>query len=221
MDDDKALKAVPDWLVEFHGHLCPFLVVGWRMGQEALGRLGVERERDQGLFLFTELGGEALRAQSCFEDGLQAATGCTAGKGTLRRLNFGKVASVLVQPGGKAVRAALRPEICDELAQTDYAEQRRQGKPASAVSAAAIADAVGRVARLRASELFSIAPVSGVDVRPQVANPARARCANCDEYVFEQDALVRDGRVLCRTCAGQPAAAWSPHPIAGQATGDA
>ncbi len=199
-------KVVPDWLVEFHGHLCPFLVVGWRMGQEALFRLGVERERDQGLFLFTELGGEVLRPQSCFEDGLQAATGCTAGKGTLRRLNFGKVAAVLAQPGGIAVRVALRPEVCDALAQADYALERRQGKPASVVSHAAIADAVGRVANMGVEELFSFEKFSVVHFRPEVANPVRTRCESCGEYVFEQDAVTRDGRVLCRPCAGHTAA---------------
>ena len=206
MEDQKDQKVVPDWLVEFHGHLCPFLVVGWRMGQEALSRLGVERERDQGLFLFTELGGDKLRAQSCFEDGLQAATGCTAGKGTLRRFNFGKVATVLAPPGGIAVRIALRPDVCDELAQTDYAAERRQGKPASAVSQASIADAVGRVMRMSAEELFSVEKFSVVHFSPDVAKPARSRCAGCGEYVFEQDAVTRDGRVLCRPCAGQPAA---------------
>ncbi len=206
MDDQKDQKVVPDWLVEFHGHLCPFLVVGWRMGQEALSRLGVERERDQGLFLFTELGGEALRAQSCFEGGLQAATGCTAGKGTLRRLDFGKVAAVLAQPGAVAVRIALRPEVCDELAQADYAAERRQGKQASAVSRAAIADTVGRVARKSAEELFSFERFSVVHFTPEVANPARIRCASCGEYVFEHDAVTRGGHVLCRPCAGHPAA---------------
>lgn len=204
MEDERDQTRVPEWLVEFHGHLCPFLVVGWRMGQEALRHLGVARERDQGLFLFTELGGEALRPQSCFEDGLQAATGCTAGKGTLRRLDFGKVAAVLAQPGGIAVRVALRPEVCDVLAQADYALERRQGKRASAVSPAAIAEGVGRVVSMTADELFSFGKFSVVHFSPEVANPARTRCANCGEYVFEKDAVTESGRVLCRPCAGHP-----------------
>lgn len=206
MEDHQDQKVVPAWLVEFHGHLCPFLVVGWRMGQEALSRLGAERERDQGLFLFTELGGEALRPQSCYEDGLQSATGCTAGKGTLRRFDFGKVAAVLAQPGGIAVRVALRPEVCDELAQADYAAERRQGKPASAVSQAATLDAVARVASKSADELFFFEKFSTVHFSPVAARPARARCANCGEYVFEQDAVTKDGILLCRPCAGHPSA---------------
>ncbi len=202
MENQSDLKELPEWLVEFHGHLCPFLVVGWRMGQEALVRLGEHRERDQGLFLFTELGGDTLRAQSCYEDGLQAATGCTVGKGTLRRLNFGKVAAVLARPGATALRIALRGEVCDELAKTGYATERRQGKPASAVSSAAIADAVGRVTRMSAEELFSFEHFAVVHFRPVVADPARARCAICGEYVFEQDAVTTEGHVLCRPCAG-------------------
>lgn len=206
MEDQKKGNVVPDWLVEFHGHLCPFLVVGWRMGQEALNRLGAQREHDQGLFLFTELGGDTLRAQSCYEDGLQAATGCTTGKGTLRRLNFGKVAAVLARPGDTAVRVALRPEVCDALAQADYAAERRQGKPASVVSQTAIEDAVGRVARMSADELFSFERFSVVHFTPVMASPARTRCALCGEYVFDQDAVFKDGRVLCHPCAGHSSA---------------
>jgi formylmethanofuran dehydrogenase subunit E len=202
MEELKSAAVVPDWLVEFHGHLCPFLVVGWRMGQEALQHLGAEREKDQGLWLFTELGSDRLRAQSCYEDGLQAATGCTAGKGTLRRLDFGKVAAVLARPSGPALRIALRPEICDALAGASYAAERMQGTPASRVSAAAIADAVDRIARLDPHELFSFEQIDVVSFRPVPGEMARARCESCGEYVFRDEAVERDGKTVCRPCAG-------------------
>ncbi|MDA8345377.1 MAG: FmdE family protein [Thermaerobacter sp.] len=192
---------MPLWLEEFHGHLCPFLVVGWRMGQEALAQLKVDRERDQGLFVFTELGGDALRPQSCYTDGLQAATGCTAGKGTLRSHDLGKVAAVLARPGEGALRIALRPDVCDELARGSYAAERRGGKLASAVPEAALSNAVGYVTRLSAQELFTFEHLPAFGFRPAPASPGRIRCQDCGEYVFEQQAAVKDGRILCRSCA--------------------
>ena len=201
MEELNSAAVVPEWLVELHGHLCPFLVVGWRMGQEALQRLGAEREKDQGLWLFTELGSDRLRAQSCYEDGLQAATGCTAGKGTLHRLDFGKVAAVLARPGGSALRIALRPEICDALAGAPYAAERRQGTAASQVSAAAVAEAIERVTRLDPQELFSFEQIDHVSFRPVPGDPARTRCESCGEYVFREAAVEVDGKTLCRPCA--------------------
>ncbi len=46
----------PAWAFEFHGHQCPFMPIGYRMGRLALEKLGVEREKDHGFFVFAELG---------------------------------------------------------------------------------------------------------------------------------------------------------------------
>jgi len=32
---------VPQWAYEFHGHECPFMPIGYRMGTLALEKLGV------------------------------------------------------------------------------------------------------------------------------------------------------------------------------------
>jgi formylmethanofuran dehydrogenase subunit E len=152
--------------------------------------------------LFTELGGDRLRAQSCYEDGLQAATGCTTGKGTLRRLNFGKVAAVLAVPDGPSLRVALRPEICDMLAGSDYASERRQGVAASLVSTSAVAAAIVSIARLEPDDLFTFEKIQPVGFRPVPGDPNRTSCERCGEYVFLDEAVMRDGGILCRPCAG-------------------
>jgi uncharacterized membrane protein YfcA len=35
------LHTPPDWAFEFHGHRCPFMPIGYRMGKLAIERLGV------------------------------------------------------------------------------------------------------------------------------------------------------------------------------------
>ncbi len=77
------MRNVPSWAFDFHGHLCPFMPIGYRMGQLAMRRLGVEREKDHGLFAFPEVG--VGHPQTCMVDGIQAATGCTYGSSGLRR----------------------------------------------------------------------------------------------------------------------------------------
>ena len=47
----------PDWAFTFHGHRCPFMPLGYRMGVLALDALGVAHEADHTLHVICELGG--------------------------------------------------------------------------------------------------------------------------------------------------------------------
>ena len=101
----------PDWAFEFHGHSCPFMPLGYRMGIMALTKLGVEREKDHTLHVICELG--EGHPQTCLMDGIQAATGATFGKTLMEKTNWGKLAATFWYPGKTAVRFALRPEFLD------------------------------------------------------------------------------------------------------------
>src|SRR5665648_559899 len=63
----------PEWAFEFHGHRCPFMPIGYRMGRLAMEHLGVEREKDHGFYVVAELG--EGHPQTCMMDGIQPATG--------------------------------------------------------------------------------------------------------------------------------------------------
>jgi formylmethanofuran dehydrogenase subunit E len=62
----------------FHGHIGPFLAVGLRMGQVANERLG-RAPMDMKAVVWVE----GRPPRSCVVDGIQYATGCTTGKGTI------------------------------------------------------------------------------------------------------------------------------------------
>lgn len=81
----------PAWAFEFHGHQCPFMPIGYRMGRLALERLGAEREKDHGFFVVAELG--EGHPQTCMMDGIQAATGATFGKLLISKTFYGKLAA--------------------------------------------------------------------------------------------------------------------------------
>jgi len=42
--------AIPDWVWEFHGHRCPFMPIGYRMGKAAMEKLGIGKVKDHGAF---------------------------------------------------------------------------------------------------------------------------------------------------------------------------
>lgn len=87
--------------VQFHGHQCPGLAIGYRAARLAMELLGVGRSRDEELVAVVE-------SDSCSVDAVQVITGCTLGKGNLIFKDHGKQALTLGhRNSGKAVRVAL------------------------------------------------------------------------------------------------------------------
>lgn len=113
------------WAFKFHGHICPFMPIGYRMGELGLGELGLERDPDHTLFIYSEMG--IGHPQTCMMDGLQAATGATYGKLMMERLNWGKVAAIIHHPDKGAVRIYVRNELQTMLAKYEFFAYRKRG----------------------------------------------------------------------------------------------
>jgi formylmethanofuran dehydrogenase subunit E len=79
-DSRKKARLLLAKAVDFHGHLGPFLVLGIRMGIIAQSMLEAESLDDLSAVIFVEPHPPA----SCTVDGVQVASGCTLGKGTIR-----------------------------------------------------------------------------------------------------------------------------------------
>lgn len=65
-------------LARFHGHLGPFIVLGYRIGRQALKELGGDPFSIQ-----AEVYCSGVTPQSCLADGVQLGSGCTLGKGNI------------------------------------------------------------------------------------------------------------------------------------------
>jgi len=101
-------------LRRFHGHLGPYVVLGLRLGQYALERLGVAPHF--GLEAQVRCAGNP--PESCLLDGVQFATGCTLGKQnishtvghpiTLRLREHNGGAEVVYGLNGRVVEEAVR-----------------------------------------------------------------------------------------------------------------
>ena len=98
-----------EWAFEFHGHRCPFMPIGYRMGRLAMEYLGVERGKDHGFFVFPEIG--EGHPQTCLVDGLQIATGATYGKVLIAKTFYGKLACTFYHPKKGTVRYSLKPDF--------------------------------------------------------------------------------------------------------------
>ncbi|MFA6931693.1 MAG: FmdE family protein [Lentisphaeria bacterium] len=70
-------------ILEFHGHECPGIAIGYRMATAALTELAELRAEDEELVAIVE-------NDACGVDAVQCLTGCTAGKGNLIFRDYGK-----------------------------------------------------------------------------------------------------------------------------------
>jgi formylmethanofuran dehydrogenase subunit E len=94
---------------EFHSHLGPYLVIGLKMGQAIVGRLGGE-PFSIGITAFTG----SKPPLSCVVDGLQLATPCTVGNGGITIREAGQ-AKVLAVREGRELEISLKPDVWREI----------------------------------------------------------------------------------------------------------
>lgn len=103
-------------IVEFHGHECPGLAIGYRLASAAMAALNVDRAGDEELVAIVE-------NDACGVDALQCVTGCTFGKGNLIFRDYGKqVYTVYSRKSGKGVRVSYH----DDGVPPEFRDDRKQ-----------------------------------------------------------------------------------------------
>lgn len=87
---------------EFHGHICPGLIYGYRVAKEAMRLMDLRRAVDEEVVVISE-------NDSCAVDAIQVLLGATTGKGNLVIRDYGKNAyTVLSRSRRKAYRFARK-----------------------------------------------------------------------------------------------------------------
>ncbi len=104
-----------DKIADFHGHLGPYVVLGWRMGSIAIRELG-KNPFEMKALVKTGIGPPL----SCLVDGIQFSTGCTLGKGNIEIEDEKKPEAVFTKDKG-SVKLSLRKDVWDEI--KDISEQ--------------------------------------------------------------------------------------------------
>jgi len=91
--------------VQFHGHTCPGLAIGFQAAKTLMKRLGVRKAPDEELLAIVE-------TDACGADAIQVMTGCTFGKGNFIFRHYGKHAFSLMDRGKrKGIRVCLLPNV--------------------------------------------------------------------------------------------------------------
>ncbi len=193
----------PEWAFKFHGHHCPFMPIGYRMGKLALEYLEIEREKDHSLFVFPEAG--IGHPQICFIDGIQAATGATYGKSLVEKTFYGKLASVFyhiqyLEKG--AVRYALKSEFMDAMGKFEFFTYRKRGVEPSQIPHKVAEEVINWVYEQNNDFMFNIKPIYDFKFSPPRGSFNKVKCSICGEYVFERYVRIVDGKLFCIPCSG-------------------
>jgi formylmethanofuran dehydrogenase subunit E len=178
-----------------HGHLCAGQVLGVRLAMLGLEKLGIDDPRGKDrkrLVTFVEI-------DRCATDAIAVVTGCRLGKRALKFRDWGKMAATFVDLGikdvstGKAIRIAAK-ESSKALARSMHPEIESKNQQQMLA-----------YREMPEDDLFTKQWVK-VEL-PAEEFPGykgeRIVCAECGEGINFRREVERDGRVLCRACAGE------------------
>ena len=106
--------------VDFHGHLCPGVVIGYLAARVAMRELSVARAYDEEMVAIVE-------NDTCAVDAIQLLTGCTFGKGNLIFRDYGKmVFTFATRANGRSVRLCLKPVAPSDMEAVPEDQRRRR-----------------------------------------------------------------------------------------------
>jgi formylmethanofuran dehydrogenase subunit E len=183
--------------IDFHGHDCPGLAIGYRAAKAGLAFLREGRAEDEELVAIVE-------TDACGSDAVQVLTGCTFGKGNFIYRDHGKnVYTLLDRKSGRGVRMALQSGVMEsnerrrqliEKMRRDEAtqEERREFWEIQRLKSLDILEKSQEV-------LFSIREITS-QLPPKARMTPSQPCASCGEPTMSTKLVKFQGKEICRDC---------------------
>jgi len=184
----------------FHGHKCPAMPMGLRAGATAMNKLGIERAKDGQLLAVLDLGDD--HCATCFADGIQVITGCTFGKGNIRKTHKGKWTLTLIDKRSqKAVRVNPKGQMMARNKQSVFIEKyRAKGVPASQIPEGVAEPLVQAVMTAPDQTILDISEVFDYGYTDSPHSFDSFICDGCGEMVVERYGRFHGEKKLCQDC---------------------
>ncbi len=200
MLDDSHRDLPEDFIrcVNFHGHLCPGLAIGYAAVKAAETVLDLTPAEDEEIVAIVE-------NDSCAVDAIQVLLGCTFGKGNLVFRDWGKhVYTFMERKGGRAARVRLKPmertgraqraELRKKIARGDATpDERRLYEDLKKQAALDIIET-------DSDRLFHVREIEA-ELPPRARIVETRACDRCGEQTVIDKMIESDGATLCRGCA--------------------
>ncbi|MFB3141141.1 MAG: FmdE family protein [Candidatus Acidiferrales bacterium] len=171
-----------------HGHTCAGQILGIRLSLLGLKELGIDDPIKERKRLIT-----IVEIDRCATDAVQLVTGCRLGKRALKFKDFGKVAATFMDlKTGRAIRIVAREESKQKARELFPELDKEEGQRRA-------------YRQLSDEDLFTrqwVRVALPEEDMPGYRAP-RVVCAQCGEGINFKREVQRDGRLLCRACAGE------------------
>ncbi|MBU1567803.1 MAG: formylmethanofuran dehydrogenase [Proteobacteria bacterium] len=184
--------------LDFHGHLCPGLSLGYQAAMAGMDWLTACRAEDEEVVAIVE-------TDACGCDAIHVVTGCTFGKGNFVYRDYGKTAfTFFSRQTGKGVRIARKAEKQDVIDPEHRAllAKIKQGTATDEERGqfrAKHEKASKRVLDMRPDELFSINEIT-VPIPEMARIEPSINCTQCGEPTMSSKLEDSDGLKICRGC---------------------
>ena len=163
--------------VQFHGHSCLGLAMGYRMTKAALDHFYSERAEDEEMVAIVE-------NDACGTDAVQYLSGCTFGKGNLIFKDFGKMVYTFYhRASGKAVRISRRSAFRAKLSDTRISNEEKINLILTAPEKDTVQIEEINIPEPEYSRIF-----------------ATVLCDSCGESVVENKTRMLDDKIVCIPC---------------------
>ncbi len=188
--------------LNIHGHACGGMPMGYIAGLAAMKALGMDgRERNMDSIAVVYAGNG--HAAGCFVDGVQFSTGCTFGKGIMKKEPKGKWEFMLIRrDSGQAVKVRIKNEILDSAFAAPFiTEYRMKGVNPTDIPEEIAAPGFKRLFGLCFDDVVEVEgpfPVKLPKGRPCFN---RVNCVVCGATVAENYIQTEDARPVCPDCA--------------------
>ncbi len=185
-------------VIDFHGHVCPGLVTGYRLAKAARSALDIKDLDDADLVTIAE-------TDRCTVDAFQVILNCTVGKGKLIIRNRGKQAfTVGDRVTNKAVRVVTQARAFNYTPEEDALTRKVMSGHASEeeyqIFKAARTKRIHELLTFPESDILSVYTVTmKFPAKEMIYNSPT--CAFCGEQVMEPWVRMREGKISCLTCA--------------------
>lgn len=158
--------------VKFHGHECPGLAIGFKVGEAAIEKMNIKFSDDEEIVCVSE-------NDACAVDAVQYIFSCTVGKGNMLFHPVGKMAfSFFNRVNNDSIRIYLKP-INIDMSRRDEIKQH--------------------ILNSSIDDLFVFSkPKYELPEKAKIFNTVI--CEKCGEGFKESEARLQDGKVVCRDC---------------------
>ncbi len=176
---DGSNKVSWEKVVEFHGHECPGLAIGYKAAEAAQKILGISFSPDEEIVCVTE-------NDACGVDAIQVITGCSMGKGNLIYRGTGKQAfSFFNRRNGDNIRMILKP-FTKEMERKERQEY---------------------ILNAPLDDIFLFMQ-PGFELPETARIFTTIVCENCGEGAPEHKIRLQDGKKVCLDCVKDYSRGW-------------